>query len=727
MEPGAQDRGSQESEIKIQEVLSVIWGGKYWILLCCVLTFVVGSVNYMLTPKVYRADAMLQLERRQDGVGLSAALQGLTNESLRSLTEIEILKSRSLLGRVVEELNLDWSAQPRYLPVIGEALTRYKLPDPGWDFLAPYGWHSEKIVLGELTLPRKWVGKTLVVVQQSDDMFLLRFPDGSERQGQVRVPIQDNEQGVSVRIDELVGQPGREFIVRKRAVAGVAAGLRGRLSVNEAPRHSSMLRLRVSAGNRREAEQVLDALAQAYVAQNVARSSAAAQRSIEFLETQMPQAEEAVKIAQDALNSYRQQQQSVDLNFETQTLLNRATEIEAGLNQLLLEEENLKQRFTINHPSYKALIKNRERLTAELQQLRAETGELPETQQEIFNLTRDLEVAQQVFQQLRQSEQELRVVRASSIGNVRIIDNARARNGPVSPNRNRILASALAAGLVLGIGFVLIVNFMRKGVRGGEDLEEIGLPVFATVPFSNKAVNHRSTRGGLPILAQEQPTDIVTEALRSLRTSLHFGMLDANTNTVMLTSPAPGAGKSFTAVNLAVVTAEAGQKVCLVDADLRRGYLRRYFGLEKHQPGLAAHLAGAASLEEVQYDGGIEGLTFIPTGPFPPNPSELLMRETFTSFLKTLNETFDLVILDSPPSLAVTDPIIMARNVGAAILIVRHMETAVGEVEAVRRSFETSGVRLAGAVLNGYRQTASSGQYQYYNYRYSYKTDSDGS
>ena len=248
------------------------------------------------------------------------------------------------------------------------------------------------------------------------------------------------------------------------------------------------------------------------------------------------------------------------------------------------------------------------------------------------------------------------------------------------------------------------------------------MPVFGTVNFSADAPNHRKRRGKLPIMALENSDDIVVEAVRSMRTALHFGMIDAKTNSVLLTSAAPGAGKSFISVNLAVVAAQAGQRVCLIDADLRRGYLRRYFDLAKTTPGLAEFLASERTLDEVLLAGPVQGLSVITTGRFPPNPSELLMRPEFASLLKTLNKRFDLILVDSPPALAVTDPVVIGRSVDATIMVVRHLETMLGEVEAVRAAFQNAGVKLTGALLNGYKQEHGR-RYGGYNYRYSYRSE----
>lgn len=721
-------RVGNDDEIDLAALFEVIWRGKLWLALVMALAIAIGFIAITITTPVYKADGLLQLEEKRSGLGLpTEMLDQLTNVS-PSITEIEILRSRLVLGEVVDGLNLDVIAEARPLPFFGDALSRLGVPDLGWKILAPYAWGGEQIQIGELSVPDNWLDLPLVVTVLEGDAYQVELPDGSLLEGRIRQRLADDTLGLTLRIDVLEGRQGREFEVVHKPTLPVIAGLRERFSVTETARDSSILRIELSDTDRLHAIRVLNAIAQAYVGQNVSRSSAEAQRSLEFIQEQMPKAEQAVVDAQNKLNVYRQEQRSVDLTYETGALLTRVTEIEERLNALVLEEEQLKERYTLNHPTYQALLTNRTKLVEQLDELRDEAGGLPETQKEIFNLTRNLEVSQQVYLQLLNRVQELQVLRASSIGSVRIIDTAQASPQPVSPRRGRILALSALLGLMLGTGLVLGRHMLRRGVRGGEELEKIGLPVFATVNFSADAANHRKTRGRLAIMAIERPNDLVIESLRSLRTSLHFGMLDAKTNSVMLTSGAPGAGKSFTTVNLGVVAAQAGQKVCVIDADLRRGYLRRYFGTAKNQPGLAEVLSGEQTLAEVLVAGPVDTLSFIPSGRFPPNPSELLMRSDFTDLLEELDTKFDLVIIDSPPALAVTDPVVMSRFVGASIIVVRHMETAIGEVEAVRRMFETAGSKITGAVLNGYDPSVVAGSRNAtyaYNYRYSYETSEE--
>ncbi len=717
-------------DIDLLGLAAVIWAGKWRVALCVTVAFCVGAFLYLRAQPMYQAAGLLQLEQRAGTLALPEGMQELIGDGGGDSAveaEIEIMRSRMVMREAVETLDLQVFAWPRPLPVLGLIPWRLKLPDPGFAFIRRYQWGNEAIVVGELEVPDGWLNADIPLTAVAPGSYVVSLPDGSSRTGRVGERLADADAGLSLVVDRLEGPAGREFVIGRKSLPRAVASLQESFSVATAGRGTPILRVTFTATDPRRAMAVLDAIADAYVSQNVARGAIEAQKSLDFIEEQLPIAETEVQQAQQALNAYRQQQQSVDVEYETRILLDRATAIEAELGALALREEDVQRRYTVNHPVYQALLANRAALQKELDGIRASTGALPETQKEIFNLSRDLEVAQQVYVQLLNRAQELRVVRASAVGSVRVVDTAYADPRPVSPRRNRMLALAIVLGGMAGVGWVLLRQALRRGVRGAQEIEQAGLPVFATVSFSTDVANLRRTKAGdLPILAQVKPDDVVVEALRALRTSLHFGMLDAKAKSLLLTSAAPGAGKSFTAVNLATVAAQAGQKVCLLDADLRRGYQRRFFSKPKGTPGLAEVIAREKTLDEVLVQGAMPGLQAVLTGRYPPNPSELLMRAEFEALLAELDSRFDLVIIDAPPVLAVTDPVIISRYTGATILVVRHMETMMGEIEAVRRTFETAGTKLTGAILNGFKAEAGSAygrQYYYYNYRYSYKSD----
>ena len=728
----------EADDIDILALLAVLWRGKFWIAAIIALALIKGAISVLKSEPIYQAEGLLQIETRSGSMALPSGMQDLLGGSSwysgnsPGEAEMELMKSRMVIGGAVRELDLQIYAIARPLPVLGLMPARLRLPDPGLNLLAPYQWGNEALQIAELEMPPELVGHDFTLTITGADSYLLTFPETegeaqtADVAGKARERLSVPERGVSLVVAELKGPVGRQFSLGRMEFSDAISDVQDAFTVTETPEFSSILRTGYTDPDPLRAARILDAIARSYVSQNIDRSAAEAQNSLDFIEEQLPLAQKAVDEAQDTLNAYRQAQQSVDVDYETRALLERATVIEAELSALALREEELKNRYTINHPTYQALLQNREAIQAQLDQIRKETSNLPETQKEIFNLSRNLEVAQQVYLQLLNRAQELRVVRASTVGSVRIIDTAWSDGTRIAPRSSRIMLVHLLGGLVLGSGLVFLRRLLRRGIRGAQEIERLGLPVFATVNHSDKAVNHRRRKGDLPILALSDPDDLVIEAVRSLRTSLHFGMLDAKNNSLLLTSAAPGAGKSFTAVNLAVVSAQAGQRICLIDADLRRGYLRRYFGKAHNAPGLSEILSGEKPLDEVMFAGPVAGLSVITSGRYPPNPSELLMRADFAGLLAQLNERFDMVIIDSPPALAVTDPVVVGRLAGATILIARHLETMTGEIEAVRRSFETAGGRLNGAILNGYKLSESGkygGQNHYYNYRYSYRRD----
>lgn len=711
-----------DDEIDLGQLVVTLWKGKVLIGLTTALGIAVGAFVIANTNPTFQADALLQLEEKTGAMALPSSLTAMIDNDPRSVTEIEILRSRMVLGQAVADQNLDWQVEPEIAPVIGTMLSRYRFPLI--DTLIPdiFIRPGETIALEHVVVPPIWLNREIELVVLNGQAFRLSLPDGSLVDGAVGERITLDDAGFSITIQTLSAPAGRRFTIQQLDEIRAIDSLRRRLGISERGRASGILEVRLTGEDRPGNVRALNAIVQAYLRQNVARSAAEAESSLVFIREQLPQAESNLREAEAELNAFRQQQVSVDLTLETQTILGQITRIEGELAELQRGEDELRQRYTPAHPAYRALLDDRQRLEARLAELREQVGALPETQRQILNLTRGVELAQRIYTELLTRAQEVEVLRASTIGNVRIVDAAAAGPLPIAPRKALILALALVLGGMVGIALVLIRNWMRKGVQDGSELEKLGLPVFATINYNKSADTGGKRQGKLPILAIEQTADLTVEALRSLRTSLHFGMLDARTPTLCVTSAHPEAGKSFLALNLAVVAAQSGQRVCLIDADLRRGQLRRYFDVPRNHPGLSEVIAGDLPAEQAVIQGPVENLSFLATGRYPPNPSEMLMRAEFSRLVDWCGQHFDLTIFDTPPALAVTDPVIVARNTGATIFVARHDVTHLGEVEATIKIFSAAGLRLSGAVLNGFDPRKARGRYGYgYGYRYDYK------
>ncbi|RMO53865.1 hypothetical protein ALQ38_01453 [Pseudomonas marginalis pv. marginalis] len=321
-------------------------------------------------------------------------------------------------------------------------------------------------------------------------------------------------------------------------------------------------------------------------------------------------------------------------------------------------------------------------------------------------------------------------MRAGTVGNVRLIDSADANLAkPVEPRKIIVVLLAMLLGGMLSVGLVLVRSLLNRGLETPDGIEKLGLPVYASIPFSllQKAeeVNAAKSRSAAPsLLALNHPQDLVMEAMRSLRTSLHFAMLESKNNRLMITGPSPEVGKTFVSANLAAIIAQAGQRVLLIDADMRKGYLHKMLG-KVVEAGLSDLLVKRCDLHEAIQPTQIERFDFIGRGQIPPNPSELLMHPNFVALLAEVSERYDLVIIDTPPLLAVTDAAIIGRQVGTSLLVTRFGVNSAKEIELTLRRFHQNGIELKGAIFNGVekRRSASYGYGDYGYYSYAYQSD----
>ena len=716
--------GVQNSQINMLELMRLFLAYKFSILTYTILGALIGIAIALLSPPVYQADALIQLEEKSSGgMALSADLSGLFSDTPQSVSEIEILRSRMILGSVIADLQLDVSAAPKQLPLIGDFLSRVALPDPQLSFISGYAWHDEYINLAFLELPEPLIGEPVRLVYRGEQAFTVHLGN-TQVKGKVGEPLRLPELGFALLVDQISGAPLREFILQRESFADTLKWVRENFSIAEKGKNSSILQLAFTDQNPALAATILAKISEVYLLQNMSRNAAEADNSLTFIEEQLPVAEANMRAAESAVNAYKLSQDSVDLSFETRALLEQSVQIEAKLNELTLEEQELQKRFTRAHPAYQTLLDNREQLTLRLSEIRSQSVDLPETQLEMLRLTQNLEVAQQIYLQLVNRAQELSVIKAGTIGNIRVIDSSFTFPDPVKPAKAFVVAVSTLAGLMLALGLALLRAFVARGIESQQAIEDLGVSVYAAI---QKVGNGEYGKAGKPqksrpVLAVSEPTSLAVEALRSLRTSLHFGMMDAKSSIMLMTSSRPGEGKSFVSVNLATVMAQSGQNICLVDADLRRGYLRKYFGVAKATKGLSDVLSGEANIEDVIQKDEATGVFFLPAGQYPPNPSELFMHQNFEAVCSYLDQRFDLTLMDAPPLLAVTDPVIIGKYAGMTMLVVRHMFTQTGELTAALKTLENNGLTAGGAILNAYSPKANRKGAGEYSYQYSYKS-----
>jgi tyrosine-protein kinase Etk/Wzc len=350
---------------------------------------------------------------------------------------------------------------------------------------------------------------------------------------------------------------------------------------------------------------------------------------------------------------------------------------------------------------------------------------LPASELESAKRLRDVKVANELYLTLLNKAQELKVVKEGTIGNVRILDAAILPAKPVSPKRGAVLALSVLLGLGLGVALAFVRKALDHGIEDPDQVERAtGVGVHAAIPHSDEqaesARNALREHAAIPILADTNPKDLAVESLRSLRTSLQFALLDAPSGVISVGGPAPSVGKSFVTVNLAHVLGESGKRIVVVDADLRRGHLHRYYGTDRAR-GLTDVIGGHLPLEDAVRDTRSPNVRFLPTGTMPPNPAELLSSERFQRVIAELSKAYDLVLIDTPPILAVADAAIIGRHAGVNLFVVKSGKHPVRELVAAVRQLGRNGVRIHGIVMNDVRLDHGLGRRNAYHYQYKYE------
>jgi len=723
-----------DNRIDLARILRVAFDHKALIFSITCFFALLGVGYAIVATPVYQASAMIQIEPKKAGItGVPEAIPR-PNSVSQAVTEIELIKSRSVLGRTVEALKLYITVRPKYVPLLGGYIARLHDPVTDGELAAPllgltsYAWGGEKLDVFQLDVPDAYLGEKLTLRAGVADTFSLYDEDehlllsGSSHQA-----VQ--QQGFSIQIAELKARPGTEFTVVRSRPQTTALDYQKRLKVGEAGKDSGIIYLTLEDPDADKANRVLDQISRLYVRQNIERSSAEAAQRLEFLRSQVPLVRKQLEKAEAALNDYQTSAQSVDISIETKGVLDQIVALEAQISEHNLKRTEYNQLYTPEHPTYRTLMKKIGQLEAQKAALMSKIDTLPMTQQELLRLNRDMQVTTRTYTLLLDKAQEQDILRAGTIGNVRIIDSAYAVvEKPAKPIKPLVVLVAIFVGLLASAVVILLRQVFYRGIESPETIEHLGVPVYAALPFSAKQeqlYRLRKVRDGRSkLLGAADPADLAIESLRSLRTSLKFAMLEARNQLLVITSPTPSVGKSFVSSNLASVIAQTGQRVLLIDADMRRGYLAGMFGMAPRS-GLSDALASGLHLAAVVNKTDQANLHFIASGCSAPNPSELLMHENFAKLLREAEREYDFVIIDTPPVLAVTDAVLVAQLAGTCLLVTRYGLSTASQIEASKRRLAQNGVLLKGAILNGVKRRASSTAYEtgaYGYYSYSQKT-----
>lgn len=721
-----------EDTIDLKELFFSLISQWKLIALCIILSLVCALLYLRVTPDTYAVDALVQVE---DSKGASAALLGdlsdMIDQKSPAQAEIEILKSRLVLGNVINKLNLD-------ILVSGTKNSYLNRIINPRDYSTEYSSRSvlfkddnKFFNIRQFEIPTIFNDKDLIL-NFKDQSFTLTeaktqeiiFSGKLNQLNQVK-----NKDGLWKVAIFSQDQFEDEYLLHKQSLPAAVTSLLENYSVAEKGKQSGVLGLNYQGEDKTHITQVLNSILQAYGQQNVERSSAETAQTLNFLDEQLPDLRNQLDAAEREFNQFRQKYNTVDVTKESELYLTQSITLETQKAELEQKVAEASAKYTDEHPVMRQMQAQLGAINSKINELNNTLKQLPDLQRRYLQLFREVEVKQQLYTALLNSYQQLRIAKAGEIGNVRIVDTAVEPIEPIKPKKLIVLILSLFIGGFIGTLLALLRNMMRSGIKDSTQIErELDLPVYATVPRSplqESRINLLKKKKSIPILAVKDSSDIAIESLRSMRTAIHFALGNAKNNIIALSGPAPEIGKSFITTNLATILAQGGSRVLVIDGDLRRGYLNKYFNKEV-QPGLSELLNHQNSYEDVVQNSQVDNLFFVTRGKSPVNPSELLSTDKFKVFLDQASASFDYVLIDTPPILAVTDGIIIAQYAGVNLLIARHGKTQIKELEITVTRFEQANVKVNGVILNDVQKGPGNGYGYGYNYAYAYKASKDG-
>ncbi|REE20165.1 tyrosine-protein kinase Etk/Wzc [Paraburkholderia sp. BL27I4N3] len=701
---------------------------------------------FAATP-IYSADALVKVDFPQPyALGeASKAQERVIPPTLPTEAEIQIIQSRSVIAPVIRKFKQDTLVIPKRVPVIGAMIRQFATPGspmPAPIGLSSYAWGGEEATVGSLTVPARLEDQSLKLTALADGRYRLADQNGRTLLvGTPGVPSQAN--GVALTMDRLVARPGTEFTLVRLSEAKAIERFQHQLKVSESGKDTGVVQIVYENTDPELARSIANGIAQGYIASHIAQHRAEALTTRDFIIGELPQLRANLTQAEAELSQYRTASSSMQAGTEAASYLQGSIEFDRQIATLKVQKAALESHFAPNSRDVQTIVSQLALLQNAKSAFEARFDQLPASERRSADLTRNVKVAEDIYVAMVNKSNELAVTQAGTLGNVHIIDTALLPVDPVKPKRPLVIGVGAAGGLIAAFLYIFIRRLWSSSLENSLVAERhLNLPVFGHVLFSDeqarldraqnlnlppakKGLSGRAQQtgdervtgspprltyggsapqdpvlaGGRFLLATDGYDDMPLEALRSIRASLQRQIQDAPNNVLVVTGATPGTGKSFISSNLAVLSAEAGKRVLLIDGDMRRGHLAAIMK-RTNRGGLAEILSGEVDAGAVTQNTDVHGLSFIAAGRYPSNPSRLLSTPRMQQLLDRLGGLYDVVIIDTPPVLAVSDANLIASLAGSTVLVVRPNAQSERELEDTAQGLERAGARLIGMIFN---------------------------
>ncbi len=721
-----------EDEIDLKELFFVLL--KYWyIIVAMALLGLLAAILYLkITLPVYSTNAILQVESKSASSDLLLGDLGGFDTKSEVSTEIEILKSRMILGEVADSLNLNVVLTPLIENKFDALFQKDKQLLVHNDRSGvSYVDGDKKLVINKFEVSDDLVDATfkLEILNATDYQISLL------RGEKILITLKAKK---STGIEKLTSKglialdldfknmAGEQFLLKKQGLLRSTNAISSQLSASEKGRGTGILSLSMQGVHKEQITNTLNEIIDIYVAKSLEKKSAEKEKTLAFLNKQLPAIKGKLESAEVRFNDFRGINKTIDVDKEAELLLEQSIRLDKTKLELEQKQAELRTRFTDEYPLLQQIEVQlntiAEKKTAVSDRLQA----LPEIQQQYLQMYRDVKINTELYTNLLNDYQKLKIAQSGEVGNIFVIDKAVYPISAIKPKKALVILIGLLLGIMLGLVLVFIKKLLSTGVKDGTELEiTTGLCILANIPYAKMQEQFAKKKDAFGLLysyvnsrSSQESADMVIEAMRSLRTALLFSTHKAKNNVIMITGASPAIGKSFVTANFAAVLAETGKKVVVIDGDLRRGYLHRYYQ-QDNTNGLSEHLTTNDPI--VIKETTITGLDLISRGESPLKPANLLMSDKFQELIDNLSLSHDYVLIDSPPVLAVTDSNIIGSLAGSTLVVARYDTSNVKEVKLAVDKLQASNANVVGMVFNGVRKEA--GRSYDYQYGYNYKSN----
>lgn len=711
-------------EIDLMALLFAILRGWKVIVFFAVLGLVIGVLYSRYVNPTFKSDAMIQIEENSKGVAaLGADISELIgSEASKAQTEAELIRSRMILEPVVDLLHL-----------------RIRLSDPNIGFLDKIKSNStdtqintpEGVSLntkdGELKVSQFNVSQGYLnqpfVLTRSATGFVLNngFDDFKGEMGKSYL-FKGTDGQIQITVNSLPAE-GYPVNISKQSLQITTERINSALSVVEKGKQTGIIQLSMTGANQQQTSLILKQIVLSYIEQNQSRGSEETTKTISFMETQIPTLKKRLEDSEDIFNEFRKKYGTIDVSKEAELLLTESSQIDVQLNELKLKKADLTTYYTEEHPLVVQINEQLTVLNARRQEIDDTIVGLPEIQREFLQLSADTTINREIYLTLLKNYEQLKIVKAGQIGFARVIDLPISTYRAIAPKKLQIIILALLLGAMLGTMLVLLKNLLRSVVKDPNRLEaKTGVPVIATIPRSS-ILSRLSKNKKAPsrLLAYADNDSMSYEAIKSLRTSLMFGMpakskAGLRAQVILITGESPEVGKSFISSNLSEVFSQLDKKVLIIDADMRLGELHKVFNMSQDD-GLADYFQqDSHTLADIIHSTSLDNVDFIPRGKKPHNPASLLSSDKFRTLMTELNAHYDYIIIDSPPVLAASDALALAQYADKVLMVTRYDKSIEGQMVYAINQLNKANIRVDGIVLNDMQQ----GIMNKYSYHYSY-------